>query len=453
MRTLIIHFIFLLSFVSLSKAQIYVFDVKDPSTYSYNCGTTTGSYWGVKNDSCTLLTTPTFINESCGIGDSIILPIGLKINQTGQLSCVDTAWVSYTVDGGITWTYIDTIIGCEQVSNTQYNYYPQIPNNSYFQLNITLDNGAPNDWWQIMNGDIVINEPCFLLSLDVDNENCGTDDQRPEILNTAWKTTIDEINLPIRIYCYGDILDKKDVLRAFEEVENHLYGTNINIQIDNNIYKIEDERFYNFSKDMEKELLEMSYDSSVINIYVFPSVETTKSVLGYTYINGPNAIFMSYSGFINKSSLSHEIGHKLGLLHTHAYGNELVNGDNCDNAGDGICDTPADPGLTGLVNQCEYKGYVIDANGDAYVPDITNIMSYSPSNCRINFTYGQIDVMKTVLFNMELTPIRNTMVLEENNEVFVTEYYDLYGRRINGPVRNNLYIEVNGEMVSKNVIF
>ena len=33
--------------------------MKDTSTYSYNCGTTTGSYWGVKNDSCTLLTNPT----------------------------------------------------------------------------------------------------------------------------------------------------------------------------------------------------------------------------------------------------------------------------------------------------------------------------------------------------------------------------------------------------------
>lgn len=453
MRTLIIHFIFLLSFVSLSKAQIYVFDVKDTTTYSYDGGTTTGSYWGVKNDSCTLLTTSTLINEDCSSMGTITLPIGLKINQTGQLSCTDTAWVSYTYDNGVTWTYLDTIIGCEQASNTQYNYYPEIANNSYFQLKVTLDNGAPNDWWQIMNGDIVINEPCFLLSLDESDDACGTEDvvvKRPLI---SSRTVFDTINLPIRLYVYEDLLNANEILKQFDIVKEHLEGTNINIQLSSYVHEITDEIFYNYNKSMEDELLKTGYDSSAINIYVLPTVETSKHVLGYTYIQGPNAIFMSYSGFINKSTLSHELGHKLGLLHTHAFGDEHANGDNCDIAGDRICDTPADPLLTGKVEDCGYIGNDVDINGDNYYPDVNNIMSYSLTNCRTEFTYDQIQVMKNVLYNMNLLPIDNILKQTTINETYETYYYDLSGRKINGPIRNNMYLKVNGENVSKNVIF
>lgn len=154
---------FLLSWVA--QAQLYTFDVKDPSTYSYDCGTTTGSYWGVKNDSCTLTTSPTGINSACASTGTVTLPIKVTINQTGNLACTDTAWIMYTVDGGASWLPLDTIIGCEQTANLPYWYYPDIPNNSTFQLKVVFDNGAPNDWWQIKDGDIVINDPCFLLPI------------------------------------------------------------------------------------------------------------------------------------------------------------------------------------------------------------------------------------------------------------------------------------------------
>lgn len=161
-------YITLLGFLLLSflgAAQLYIFDVKDPSTYSYDCGTTTGAYWGVKGDSCSLVTTPTGIHSACVSTGLVTLPIKVTINQTGQLACTDTAWIHYTVNAGATWIPLDTIIGCEQTANLPYWYYPDIPNNSTFQLKVTFDNGAPNDWWQIKDGDIVINDPCFLLPL------------------------------------------------------------------------------------------------------------------------------------------------------------------------------------------------------------------------------------------------------------------------------------------------
>ncbi|MBC6401121.1 MAG: hypothetical protein GDA37_08945 [Ekhidna sp.] len=65
---------------------------------------------------------------------------------------------------------------------------------------------------------------------------------------------------------------------------------------------------------------------------------------------------------------AHELGHCLGLYHTHkglAYRErgcaEAIDGSNCNTCGDLVCDTPADNGK-------------VNTNG--YMPDLTNIMSY-----------------------------------------------------------------------------
>jgi len=94
--------------------------------------------------------------------------------------------------------------------------------------------------------------------------------------------------------------------------------------------------------------------------------------------------------------LAHELGHVLGLPHTHGLGNtgvtaELVDGSNCDVAGDQFCDTPADPNLLNKVNanNCNYTGTVKDPNGQSYNPDVSNIMSYSMDACMNSFSNQQ----------------------------------------------------------------
>ena len=92
----------------------------------------------------------------------------------------------------------------------------------------------------------------------------------------------------------------------------------------------------------------------------------------------------------NESTFAHELGHFFGLPHTHAGGNELVDGSNCSSAGDGFCDTPADPNLSGKVSDlCRYTGTVKDANDDTYRPMTNNIMSYTRFKCRGFFTKDQ----------------------------------------------------------------
>lgn len=108
----------------------------------------------------------------------------------------------------------------------------------------------------------------------------------------------------------------------------------------------------------------------------------------------------------NPSTFPHEVGHYFDLFHTHEpfYGNECPDGSNCGVAGDLVCDTPADPNISGQVNgSCNYTGSAtIYCNGAnrAYSPDPTNLMSYSTKVCRTNFSAGQRNRMIATLTNL-----------------------------------------------------
>lgn len=162
---------------------------------------------------------------------------------------------------------------------------------------------------------------------------------------------------------------------------------------------IDDDNYYDFEKSDESALTSANNVSGLINIYFTDYVEssTGSSLCGYAYYpGGADVILMKNSCATNGSTLPHEVGHFFSLRHTHGPSNtiptsELVDGTNCDTDGDEICDTPADPKLSSdnVDAGCEYVGTDIDANGDAYVPDPNNIMSYSRKECRTLFSTQQ----------------------------------------------------------------
>lgn len=161
---------------------------------------------------------------------------------------------------------------------------------------------------------------------------------------------------------------------------------------------INEDALCDFKKGDEKTLIETNNVNGLINIYFADYIENTseESICGYSDNAGRNdVIVMKTKCATNGSSLAHEMGHFFSLIHTHGPDNtkttELVDGSNCDTDGDGICDTAASPMLTEATvnNFCEYTGYETDTNGDKYVPDANNIMSYSKKGCRNNFTPQQ----------------------------------------------------------------
>ena len=99
-----------------------------------------------------------------------------------------------------------------------------------------------------------------------------------------------------------------------------------------------------------------------------------------------------------ESTVAHEIGHYLGLCHTHAPTVDAVLGESetgepcaepCRVEGDGICDTPIDPGPLGC-SVDESCGLVCD---DGAAADASNVMAYYPT-CRSGFTAEQMRVVR-----------------------------------------------------------
>ena len=145
--------------------------------------------------------------------------------------------------------------------------------------------------------------------------------------------------------------------------------------------------------------------SNAIDIYLFTNTkeQNFNSIAGEADSAPGNAFWISLNSY-DRITVGHEMGHVLGLEHTF-YGTkantwlgtpELVDGSNSTIAGDYISDTPADPGLW------DYPGghYIgtnsdVDANGDIYAPDTTNIMSYY--GAKRWFSDGQEAWMRTYL--------------------------------------------------------
>lgn len=151
-----------------------------------------------------------------------------------------------------------------------------------------------------------------------------------------------------------------------------------------------------------------NFDPALLNPYYEPGYVTVVYVAllpnGIGGFNFGDLVFLD--GYGGARVLAHEVGHLLGLPHTHdaIHEPELVDGSNCTIGGDQICDTPADPnlGLAGMIDYagCTYIGTGTDANGQAYMPQTTNIMCYSPCDNNL-FTPGQAQVMNYVLDNVK----------------------------------------------------
>jgi MAM domain, meprin/A5/mu/Pregnancy-associated plasma protein-A/SprB repeat/Secretion system C-terminal sorting domain len=190
---------------------------------------------------------------------------------------------------------------------------------------------------------------------------------------SAWLGEVNELFLPYRIQFY--------------ECGSH------NVFINTTLYS------FDITEEPQLSAWEIP---NVINVYIFGSVTSAgQSLGGYSYLP-PSAdrivLSRAYGNLFDNKVFIHELGHYLGLYHTHGKTNngttdELVNGSNCLTAGDDVCDTPADPNLRYSASNCVYTGTARDLNNHAYVPQVPNHMSYAPTNCRNQFTVGQMNRM------------------------------------------------------------
>lgn len=211
--------------------------------------------------------------------------------------------------------------------------------------------------------------------------------------------------IPIKIHVIRNSdgsggLDVYDLENAIKNLNTIYSEAFMEFYMYQDINFIDESDYVHFEKGEDENLMKTDYKSGIINIYFTDYIENNSgsSICGYS-VNNKNShmIIMKNGCTPNDSSLAHEMGHVFSLMHTHGISNkemtsELVDGSNCDTDGDGICDTPADPGLSGskIDNFCGYNGNETDINGDVFSPDTENIMSYSRKACRNHFTPQQL---------------------------------------------------------------
>lgn len=206
-----------------------------------------------------------------------------------------------------------------------------------------------------------------------------------------------------------------DTLRSQLQHLNRIFiKSNIRFIEAAKINYINDSQFYDFyvNKEKEKQIAQTHNSKGLINIYCTNQLLSPSGYyFGYAY--HPQKIeerrirvFMSRVGFQNNSTFAHEMGHFFGLFHTHGKSDQFTdeaisrtvdsNKDNrpdCEQTGDDLCDTPADPNIGHYAKLCSKDCYLInniDIQGSLFSPLVDNIMSYNQNrDCRTKFTEGQ----------------------------------------------------------------
>ena len=178
--------------------------------------------------------------------------------------------------------------------------------------------------------------------------------------------------------------------------------------------------YYNLSGDAEGDAMAAANNvPNVINIYFVNDPDGACGWARFPWDLPNDYIVIANECADNKSTLVHELGHYFSLYHTHetVFGAENVTRNNadgcydCDNDGDKLCDTPADPRLNiagvsiTAAPACVYSSVLKDACDVTYTPDPTSIMSYSLKACRTIFTASQKAKMTLTLASAPGAPL------------------------------------------------
>lgn len=236
-------------------------------------------------------------------------------------------------------------------------------------------------------------------------------------------------------------ISEADALAALDRMNEFYIDASIHFYQCGGIDLIDNSTYYDYNKSQMAALDAAYSQSNVVNIYVANSATNSSgsSICGHAeFPGGLDFIMQTTSCMNNGSTLAHEMGHYLGLYHTHSttFGDEAVDGSDCTTQGDLICDTPADPRLSSGNNfdndGCIYYGTDVDEHGETYSPMVTNILSYASKECRYKITEGQLDKAlwtlqneRTYLF-CSTPPLKSEFYVRESESCLIDKEFSFY---------------------------
>lgn len=258
-----------------------------------------------------------------------------------------------------------------------------------------------NIFCQLPNGTLANIDYINLIKSNIDLEN-------QEVIHL----TSNEINynLTIDVYIINNELGFP-MVQPFEITRSiNLLNTEFNkigINFKSGLIKYVPEYIYGkyTTEDQINEITTKYSSPDKINLYLVDTILQNENLYyGFTYFpdnDSKNYIFLRKE-YMNGNYIITLMGHYFGLLSTHETlgGVERVNGTNCRQAGDFICDTYADPGLYSVISDsCTYDLNKLDPAGDSFIPTVANYMSESPDKCKCKFTPDQFKRMLFCLKN------------------------------------------------------
>ena len=231
--------------------------------------------------------------------------------------------------------------------------------------------------------------------------------QSPTLQKLDYKTTLD-----VRVFIVQNsegktAITEEQVMKALAQLNIDFSPIRLGFEICQITYINNDKLFaYDI---VEEKLLTPYLNENSINIFFVHDISLNEpgNACGYTYypVHKKDFIVLKGECCINNSTMSHEMGHFFGLYHTHerSFGQELVDESNCFKSGDLLCDTPADPGMHGIMidENCNWTGQIFDYNKQLYKPDLQNYMSYGRSDCRKKYTKDQYNKMVGMYCNFK----------------------------------------------------
>lgn len=204
-----------------------------------------------------------------------------------------------------------------------------------------------------------------------------------------------------------------DLLASFCKLNEDMAGAGIKMELDPDINYINSNRYYDHSFQIGAQMMSQYNVPNMVNCYI---VDDPAGNCGY-FSPSRDAVALKKSCLGSRSATwSHELGHFFSLPHTfsgwegteYEYGEiaptrvgnnnrlvELADSSNCENAGDGFCDTQADYlSYRWSCSQGISPDTLMDPDSTTFRTTGTNIMSYSNDNCQLFFSEEQASAMQ-----------------------------------------------------------